>query len=527
MLLTHSPLPSHHRRRGVAALALASALALSSCTSGSSGEDGGSSAKAKKADITTRAPGEATTVLSSDDPVALATATTAALFERSKGAVVADPTSAAAVTKAGDIAAQSGVPLLLASGTATTEVERLKTEQVAVVGPKAVAWAKSALEGSDVEVTDASADAGAREASSALDTLDDAEPQKGVVVLTTGEADQAGAAATARAAGAQVFEAPTGDVRAVPEAIAAISGARDGKPAPKGADQPVVIGIGTAFGPAPLLAGRVATAATGVTLPGGRQVVYPGERMIALYGTPGTGALGVLGEQGLDASIARAKDVAATYDGLDDVPAQPTFEIITTVASASPGADGDRSDEVDPETIRPWIEKARDEGVYVVLDLQPGTTDFLTQAKLYEDLLTYPNVGLALDPEWRLEPGQRHLAQIGSVGVDEVNRVGTWLSELTAEKKLPQKVFLLHQFQTRMITDRERLDTSRDELAYVIHADGHGGPQLKAESYAALVANAPANIHWGWKNFYDEDTPTLTPQQTLEQDPVPEFVSYQ
>jgi hypothetical protein len=30
-----------------------------------------------------------------------------------------------------------------------------------------------------------------------------------------------------------------------------------------------------------------------------------------------------------------------------------------------------------------------------------------------------------------------------------------------------------------------------------------------------------------WKNFYDEDTPTFTPEQTMEVDPAPWFVSYQ
>ena len=40
--------------------------------------------------------------------------------------------------------------------------------------------------------------------------------------------------------------------------------------------------------------------------------------------------------------------------------------------------------------------------MYVVLDLQPGRSNFLDQAKLYEPLLRLPHVGLALDPEWRL-----------------------------------------------------------------------------------------------------------------------------
>ncbi len=69
--------------------------------------------------------------------------------------------------------------------------------------------------------------------------------------------------------------------------------------------------------------------------------------------------------------------------------------------------------------------------MYVVLDLQPGRADFLSQARRYESLLARPNVGLALDPEWRLAPGQRHRAQIGSVSATEINRTSAWLADLT------------------------------------------------------------------------------------------------
>ena len=43
-----------------------------------------------------------------------------------------------------------------------------------------------------------------------------------------------------------------------------------------------------------------------------------------------------------------------------------------------------------------------------------------------------------------------------------------------------------------------------------------------------LHQNAPAPINWGWKNFYDEDSPMLTPDQTIAQVlPTPQLVSYQ
>src|SRR5690606_17349776 len=143
----------------------------------------------------------------------------------------------------------------------------------------------------------------------------------------------------------------------------------------------------------------------------------------------------------------------------------PTFEIIATIASAEAGEDGDYSRETPVPELLPYVEAAAEAGIYVVLDLQPGRTDFLTQAKRYEELLRYPHVGLALDPEWRLKPDQRHLRQIGSVDVAEVNATLTWLADLTREHRLPQKLLVLHQFQLRMITGREHLDTSRDELA--------------------------------------------------------------
>ncbi|WP_216093452.1 hypothetical protein [Cellulosimicrobium cellulans] len=235
----------------------------------------------------------------------------------------------------------------------------------------------------------------------------------------------------------------------------------------------------------------------------------------------------MLGEQDVPATIARAQEHAAWYQALTGEPVVPTLEIITTVASGSAGSDGNYSNERSADLVRPLVDAARDAGVYVVLDFQPGRTDFLTQVRAYEDLVAQPHVGVALDPEWRLGPDQVHLAQIGSVGIDEVNAVGDYLAGLVRERDLPQKIFLLHQFRTSMIADRARLDTAHPELAVVIHADGQGGQGAKASTWATLRADAPPGVFWGWKNFYDEDVPMLTPEQTWAVQPTPDFVSYQ
>ncbi len=115
-------------------------------------------------------------------------------------------------------------------------------------------------------------------------------------------------------------------------------------------------------------------------LPGGGLKLFPGRRLVALYGNPTTSALGVLGEQGPEEAVARAAEIAAGYDA-DGTPVVLGFEIIATVASAFPGDDNNYSEEMSLDVIRPWIEVAAANDVYVILDLQPGRTDFLTQAK--------------------------------------------------------------------------------------------------------------------------------------------------
>ena len=264
-------------------------------------------------------------------------------------------------------------------------------------------------------------------------------------------------------------------------------------------------------------------------IPGGGLLMFgqgEGRRLVAMYGHPVTSALGVLGEQGPEEGIDRLRSIIDGY-GADGATVLPTFEIIATVASAGAGRDGDYSSETARDVIAPWIEIAAANDTYVVLDLQPGRTDFLTQAKIYEDFLRLPHVGLALDPEWRLKPNQVHLRQIGTVDAAEINRVIEWLAAIVREEALPQKLLIVHQFRFSMITNRPLIETP-PELAVLIQMDGQGGLEVKYSTWNALTLEPDADrFWWGWKNFYDEDSPTATPEQVLELTPVPVFVSFQ
>lgn len=337
------------------------------------------------------------------------------------------------------------------------------------------------------------------------------------LVLISSGPGSAAAAATASAAGATTAVVGRPDPMAGADAIDWVKRNPDGR----------VIGVGGQFGTPTLLESRVETAKSAPELPGGGYTIFPGRRMVALYGSPGAPALGPLGRQNLPQSIARVKGLAASYQPFSPEKVIGAFEIIVTVASASPGVGNKYTNVIDPKTILPWVIEAGKAGVYVTLDLQPGRVDFLTQAKIYTELLKYPHVGLALDPEWRLKPNEVHLTQIGSVAAEEVNRVGDWLSALVRDNRLPQKLFVLHQFDSDMLRDRSRIAAAYPELAVMIHADGHGTPPVKMATWNRLITDLQPGIWMGWKNFYTEDHPPFTPKQTMAVRPTPWFVSYQ
>ncbi|HEX7350459.1 hypothetical protein [Brachybacterium sp.] len=490
--------PLLSRRAFAGAVALAAAGMLGACT-----DDG------VRVAVVEAPP--ASTVLPGTDLAPTASALSTALFTAADAVVIATEENAQQLAA---VSAAAGLPLLVGTDSAVAEeLSRLATGTLV-----AAAGTDLGPLGEDFDVIEHGAD-GAE-----LPTATRSDPAAAVTLLVDPEAAapvRAVASALVEVAGGTVVEIPGGDLGRSSASLEAAATAAGEDPATG------VLALGAGFGAADAFAAGLASTLAMPQLPGGGTTVFPGRRMVAMYGTPGTPSLGVLGEQGLEDSITRVQELVAEYDGLSEEPVMPAWEIITTIAAGEAGADGNHSTELGTGTLGEWIDAAAEAGVYVVLDLQPGTTDFLTQATLYEDLLLAPHVGLALDPEWRLEPGQKHLEQIGSVTAAEINEVSTWLADLTAENGLPQKVLILHQFTHAMISDRQDVDTSRPELAITLHADGHGVPGDKLGTYRALQTGLPEGIHMAWKNFYDEDTPMFTPEETYEVEPRPWFVSYQ
>jgi hypothetical protein len=275
---------------------------------------------------------------------------------------------------------------------------------------------------------------------------------------------------------------------------------------------------------------ELAVLANDVQLPGGGFYILPKDhlrRYVSYYGNPETVALGALGEQGPAETIEVMKPLLEAYAG-DGAQVVPAFEIIASVASAGPTDDGDYSYEWPVDTFADWIDFAAANGVYVVLDLQPGRDDFLSQATQYEELLKLPFVGLAIDPEWRLKADQVHLRQVGTVDASEINQTVNWLADLVHDNGLPQKMVVVHQFRTSMVTNRSEL-VERPEIQMIVQMDGDGLEAQKDDTWAALLSGAEdAHWAWGWKNFFDEDEPgPPSPESTMSKVPTPVYVSYQ
>lgn len=260
------------------------------------------------------------------------------------------------------------------------------------------------------------------------------------------------------------------------------------------------------------------------TLPGGRTGVFDGNRfLVAYYGTAGTGSLGVLGETPPERADAAVRRAARPF-WRPGQPIQPVYELIVTVADGSPGPDGDYSHDIDRAAVQRYIDAARAHGVLLLLDLQPGRSDFLTVAKRWEWALRDPYVGLALDPEWRMGRREVPARTIGHVRAAEVNRTSAWLADLVRRERLPEKLFVLHQFRTSMLPDIGRIER-RTGLASVQHVDGFGTRGQKLATYGAVAR--PDRFTLGFKLFYDEDVRRMGPAAVHEIRPRVRFVSFQ
>jgi hypothetical protein len=259
-------------------------------------------------------------------------------------------------------------------------------------------------------------------------------------------------------------------------------------------------------------------------LPGGGRRLFPDRRVVAFYGNPRDDELGALGI-GTPAQAAKRLLKQAKPYNLKARPVLPAMELISTVATAAPGAAGLYRDHISFAKIRSYLVAARKIHALLILDIQPGRGEFGPEITRLAPFLREPDVGLALDPEWHVGPDALPGKVIGSTDADVVNAAATYLSRIVRDRDLPEKLLIVHRFTDDMIARADRL-RQVPGVQTVVNVDGFGSTSVKVAKYHSFVHTTPT-MRRGFKLFYKEDVKTMSPKSVMALSPRPDVVVYE
>ncbi|MDO5627902.1 MAG: hypothetical protein Q4G43_06210, partial [Mobilicoccus sp.] len=269
---------------------------------------------------------------------------------------------------------------------------------------------------------------------------------------------------------------------------------------------------------------------TPIELPQGGQTLFPRYRLVGYSGIAGTGStLGRAGVGDLDDRMVEMVERAQPY-AEDGRTIMPVLELIATVVHPCHLAPQCRTRATD-ERVQKHLDAVRKVDGLLLLAIQPGRSDFLTEVKAYEKFLKEPDVGIAMDPEWRMGPNEEPMRTFGSTDASELNAVGEYLEDLVAENNLPDKVMLYHMIRTNWVRHHEELKP-RKNVAMILSVDGIGSREMKEATWRTLMGVKPPHVRPGFKLFYEEDTERpgwtlMTPEQVMALEPTPEYVLYE
>lgn len=238
--------------------------------------------------------------------------------------------------------------------------------------------------------------------------------------------------------------------------------------------------------------------------------------------------MGRLGIGKVDDRTAEILDLAKDYDA--DKPVMPVLELIVTVVQSAPGRDGMYRTRINGRIIEDHLAAARRVDGILILNIQPGRASFLSELKAYEKWLKEPDVSVAIDPEWRMGPGQVPGKVYGHMTAKELNGVTAWLSDLVQQNGLPQKVLIYHQVAPGVVSNQKDI-RAYPGVAIVKSADGLGAGKYKKTTWNKLVPGTPTSVTMGFKLFFEEDTstgaPLMTPKEVMDLKPRPDYVLYE
>ena len=254
--------------------------------------------------------------------------------------------------------------------------------------------------------------------------------------------------------------------------------------------------------------------------------LLPEHLIVAYYGNPKSTRMGILGQIPPNEMMPKLERTALEWakaePGRKVVPA---LHLIATVAQGKPGGGGKYRLRHSDKLIEQVLGWAKERGWLVFLDVQTGHSTVADELPHLVKYLELPYVHLALDPEFAMKlggvPGQR----IGTLDATDINVAVQLLADIVEKKKVPPKVLVIHRFTQRMLTNHDQIKLD-PRVQVVIDMDGFGAPWLKEDAYKFFIAPEPVQFT-GFKLFYKNDKPMMSPERVLELWPSPVYIQYQ
>jgi hypothetical protein len=249
--------------------------------------------------------------------------------------------------------------------------------------------------------------------------------------------------------------------------------------------------------------------------------------ILAFYGHPLSKNMGILGRMPKEELLVQLDVLADEYraesGGKDIVKA---FYIIYGTCWPEGEIGKIRS-----SVLQEYIDFALENNMLIFLDHQIGKYDPVESLASMFQYLKYPNVHLALDPEWRTT---KPMQEFGRVTGGEINNAQQAMQDyINANNITGERMLVIHQFRDVMIKDRDVINADYQKVRLIHCMDGVGTPKEKLDTYKfnARATNMPIKA---FKLFYDfklekvlVDTPLLTPKEVYALNPRPSLIMYQ
>jgi len=258
-------------------------------------------------------------------------------------------------------------------------------------------------------------------------------------------------------------------------------------------------------------------------LPG---ALLPDHLIVAYYGNPKSTRMGILGQIPPAEMLPRLERTATEWARADrGRKVMPALHLIATVAQGKPGSGGKYRLRHSDQLIEQVLGWAEERGWLVFLDVQIGHSSVAAELPHLVKYLERPYVHLALDPEFAMKLGGIPGRRIGTLDAADVNHAVRVLADIVEQKQVPPKVLVVHRFTQRMLTNHAQIKLD-PRVQVVVDMDGFGAPWLKEDAYKFFIVPEPVQ-YTGFKLFYKNDKPMMTPAQVLRLWPAPVYIQYQ